>query len=173
MSLKIKYSGVWIMSIAVYPGSFDPITLGHLNVIRRSAAVFDKLYVCVMVNSGKDPMFNHEERVALIERTVARFPNVVVEASNDLVVKYMQDRGAKVIIKGLRAVSDFDREFQIALVNRKLDAGIETLFMPSSEKYTYLSSTVVKEMARYGADLQAFVPKEIIEDVQKKAEKWR
>ena len=161
------------MSIAVYPGSFDPITLGHLNIIRRTAAVFDKVYVCVMVNSGKNPMFDRHERVELIERTVSKYKNVFVETSEDLVVKYMKDRGAKVIVKGLRAVSDFDREFQIALVNRKLNPAIETLFMPSSEKYTYLSSTVVKEMAMYGADLKAFVPKEIIDDVLKKAEKWR
>ena len=158
------------MSIAVYPGSFDPITLGHLNVIRRAAAVFDELLVCVMINSGKDPLFTHEERVELIKRTVVRFPNVRVEASKELLVEYMKTRGAKVIIKGLRAVSDFDREFQIALVNRKLDNSIETLFMPSSEKYTYLSSTVVKEMARYGADLETFVPKEIITDVINRVE---
>ena len=163
------------MSIAVYPGSFDPITLGHLNIIRRAAAVFDELLVCVMINSDKDPLFDHEERVELISRTVRRFPNVKAESSKELLVEYMNARGAKVIIKGLRAVSDFDREFQIALVNRKLDHGIETLFMPSSEKYTYLSSTVVKEMARYGADLNTFVPKEIIKDVLKKVESvsWR
>ena len=163
------------MSIAVYPGSFDPITLGHLNVIRRAAAVFDELLVCVMVNSDKNPLFDHEERVELIKRTVTRFRNVKVESSQELLVEFMKARGAKVIIKGLRAVSDFDREFQIALVNRKLDQGIETLFMPSSEKYTYLSSTVVKEMARYGADLNTFVPKEIIADVLKRVESvmWR
>lgn len=163
------------MSIAVYPGSFDPVTLGHLNIIRRAAAVFDTLLVCVMINSGKNPLFNHEERVELIKRTVTRLPNVEVESSRELLVEYMKARGAKVIIKGLRAVSDFDREFQIALVNRKLNQGIETLFIPSSEKYTYLSSTVVKEMARYGADLETFVPKEIIDDVLKKVESvsWR
>ena len=164
-----------LMSIAVYPGSFDPITLGHLNIIRRAAAVFDELLVCVMVNSGKQPLFNKDERVELIERTVARFPNVKVESSEDLLVKYMKDRGARIIVKGLRAVTDFDREFQIALVNRKLDERIETMFMPSSEKYTYISSSVVKEMARYGADLRTFVPKEIIVDVLEKleSERWR
>ena len=163
------------MNVAVYPGSFDPITLGHLNIIRRAAAVFDKLIVCVMVNSGKRPLFDPGERVDLIERTVARYPNVEVESSEALVVDFMKARGAKVIIKGLRAVSDFDWEFQIALVNRKLDDSIETLFMPSSEKYTYLSSSVVKEMAKYGADLNTFVPKEIIDDVLKKIESegWR
>jgi len=163
------------MSIAVYPGSFDPITLGHLNIIRRTASVFDELIVCVMVNSEKNPLFDFEERVELIRRTVVRFPNVKVESSGGLLIKFMQDRGAKVMIKGLRAVTDFDREFQIAMINRKLDEGIETLFMPSSEKYTYISSTAVKEMARYGANLATFVPMEIIEDVKRKiqSEGWR
>jgi len=163
------------MSIAVYPGSFDPITLGHLNIIRRTASVFDELIVCVMVNSEKHPMFNIEERVELIRRTVARFPNVSVESSEDLLIKFMRERRAKVMIKGLRAVTDFDREFQIAMINRKLDEGIETLFMPSSEKYTYISSTAVKEMARYGANLETFVPIEIIEDLKRKVESegWR
>ena len=156
------------MNIAVYPGSFDPITLGHLNIIRRAAGIFDELIVCVMENSGKDPLFSSEERVALIRRTVARYANVKAESSKDLVVEFMRERGAKVIIKGLRAVSDFDWEFQIAMVNRKLDESIETLFMPSSEKYTFLSSSVVKEMAKYGANLETFVPKEIIEDVLRK-----
>ena len=162
------------MSIAVYPGSFDPITLGHLNIIRRSAAVFKELVVCVMVNSVKSPMFTLEERVELIKRTVERFPNVRVEYSDKLLVEFMKDKGAKVVIKGLRAISDFDKEFQIAMINRKLEKGIETMFMPSSEKYTYISSTVVKEMARYGANLETFVPMEIISDVLKKVEEgWR
>ena len=163
------------MSIAVYPGSFDPITLGHLNIIRRAASVFDELVVCVMVNSDKNPLFTHEERVELIKRTVAKYKNVRTEMSAKLLVEFMRNIGAKVIIKGMRAVSDYEREFQIALVNRKLDPGIETLLMPSSEKYTYLSSSVVKEMARYGADLETFVPKEIIEDVLRKtgSNGWR
>jgi len=158
------------MSRAVYPGSFDPITLGHLNIIRRAANVFDELLVCVMVNSEKDTLFSREERVELIRRTVVRFDNITVESSDELLVKYMKSKDANIIIKGLRAVSDFDWEFQIALVNRKLEPHIETLFMPSSEKYTYLSSSVVKEMARYGADLKTFVPMEIIDDVIKKVE---
>ena len=163
------------MSIAVYPGSFDPITLGHLNIIRRAASVFDELLVCVMVNSEKNPLFTHEERVELIRRTVAKYPNVKTEMSDELLVEFMKKRGARVIIKGMRAVSDYEREFQIALVNRKLNPSIETLLMLSSEKYTYLSSSVVKEMARYGADLGTFVPKEIIDDVFRKIESsgWR
>ena len=159
------------MSVAVYPGSFDPITLGHLNIIRRAATVFDKLYVCVMVNSDKKPLFTCDERVDFIRRTTERFGNVHAETSDKLLVEYMKQREAKVIIKGLRAVSDFDKEFQIALINRKLNPGIETLFMPSSEKYTYISSSAVKEMTRYGADLNTFVPHEIIEDVVSKVER--
>ena len=153
------------MSIAVYPGSFDPITLGHLNIIRRSAAVFDELLVCVMSDFEKRPLFTYDERVELIKRTVVRYRNVKVETSKELLVEYMRQKGARVIIKGLRAVSDFDREVQISLINRKLDPSIETLLMPSSEKYTYISSTAVKEMARYGADIGTFVPVEIIDDV--------
>jgi len=158
------------MSIAVYPGSFDPITLGHLNIIRRTAAVFDKVYVCVTVNSDKNPLFTLDERVGFIKRTVVRYKNVIVESSDELLVEYMKTRNAKVIVKGLRAVSDFDKEFQIALINRKLEPGIETLFMPSSEKYTYISSSAVKEMTRYGADLKTFVPHEIIDDLIAKVE---
>jgi len=158
------------MSIAVYPGSFDPITLGHLDIIKRAAPLFDELFVCVMINSGKAPFFSLEERKLFIERTTTEFPNVKVEASEELLVNYMRNKGARVIIKGLRAMSDFDREFQLALVNRKLNPDFETLFLPSSEEYTFLSSSIVKEMARYGADLQMFVPTEIIGDLLRRAE---
>lgn len=158
------------MKTAVYPGSFDPITLGHLNIIKRSAIIFDKIYVCVMSNSEKSPLFTREERMELIKRTVKNFPNVVVEEADGLVVKYAKEKGATVIIKGLRAVSDFDWEFQMALANRKIDPAIDTLFLASSEKYTYLSSTVVKEMAKHGADLREFIPREIIEDIISKTQ---
>lgn len=153
------------MKIAVYPGSFDPITLGHLNIIKRAARIFDKLYVVVMKNSDKNPLFTREERVELIRRTVVNFPNIEAETSDGLLVKYCREKGATVIVKGLRAVSDFDWEFQMALANRKIDPAIDTLFLASSEKYTYLSSTVVKEMAKYGADLREFLPREIIDDI--------
>lgn len=156
------------MHIAVYPGSFDPITLGHLNIIKRAAAIFDKLYVCVMVNSEKCTLFTQEERMELIARTVRNFKNVEVETSDGLLVNYAREKGACVIVKGLRAVSDFDYEFQIALANRKIDPSLDTFFLASSEKYTYLSSTVVKEMAYYGADISGFVPREIIADVVNK-----
>ena len=121
------------MKTAVYPGSFDPITLGHLNIIKRAAAIFDKVYVCVMKNSEKNPLFTREERVELIRRTVMNFPNVEVETTEEMLVRYAKEKGAKVIVKGLRAVSDFDWECQRALANRKIDPAIDTLFLASSE----------------------------------------
>lgn len=151
--------------IAVYPGSFDPITLGHLNIIRRASKIFDEVYVSVMVNSGKNPMFTIEERMELIRRTTERFGNIKVDCGDGLLVEYAKSKGASVIIKGLRALSDFEMEVQMATANRKLAPQIETMFLTSDEKYTYLSSTIVKEMAKYGADLQQFVPYEIIDDV--------
>jgi len=153
------------MRVALYPGSFDPITLGHLNIIRRASRLYDKLIVCVMVNSSKSPLFTREERMELIKRCVAHLGNVEVVTSDDLLVKVAKEFGASVIIKGLRAVSDFDWEFQMALANKVIEPEIETLFMTSSSKYTYISSTVVREMARYGASIEEFVPREIIDDI--------
>lgn len=158
------------MKIAVYPGSFDPVTLGHLNIIRRAAKVFDKLYVCVMVNSEKNPMFTIEERVEMVRRVVAKYGNVEVESGSGLLVDYAKEKGAAVIVKGLRAVSDFEWEFQMAAANKKLAPSIDTMFLMSSEKYTYLSSTIVKEMAKYQADLNKFVPRELIDDIIKRTE---
>ena len=156
------------MATAVYPGSFAPITLGHLNIIRRAAGIFDKVYVCVMVNSEKNPMFSLEERMEFIKRATARFDNVEVDCSRELLIRYAKEKGAKVIVKGLRAVSDFDMEFQMALTNYKLEPNIETMFLTADAKYSYLSSTVVKEMAKYGTDLEMFVPREIIDDIVRK-----
>ena len=157
------------MKIAIYPGSFDPITLGHLNIIKRAARCFDKLIVCVMVNSQKNGLFTPEERVELIRKVVSQLPNVEVDASSVLLAEYARQRRARVIVKGLRAVSDFESEVQMAVVNRKLNPNVDTMFLPSNEKYTYLSSTVVKEMVRYGVELSDFIPREIIEDVKRKA----
>ncbi|MCC2256607.1 pantetheine-phosphate adenylyltransferase [Intestinimonas aquisgranensis] len=156
------------MKTAIYPGSFDPITLGHLNIIKRAALCFDKLIVCVMVNSQKNGLFTPDERVELIRRVVSQLPNVEVDASSVLLAEYARQRRARVIVKGLRAVSDFESEVQMAVVNRKLNPNVDTMFLPSNEKYTYLSSTVVKEMVRYGVELSDFIPREIIEDVKKK-----
>jgi pantetheine-phosphate adenylyltransferase len=161
------------MKTAVYPGSFDPVTLGHLNIIRRAAAIFDRVVVCVMVNSEKNPMFTLEERVELIKKVTARFPNVEVDTSDKLLVDYADSIGNAVIVKGLRAVSDFEMEFQMAMVNKKINPELDTVFLTAGEKYTFLSSTVVKEMAKYGADLHEFVPMEIIDDVINKTKSWR
>ena len=156
------------MSVAIYPGSFDPVTLGHLNIIKRASACFDKLIVCVMVNSNKHGMFTPDERVDLLRRSTRRFPNVEVDFSNELLAAYARRRGARVVVKGLRAVSDYEQEVQMALINRKLNPRLDTMFLASSEKYTYLSSTIVKEMARYGADLAEFIPREIVDDVNRR-----
>ena len=158
------------MKTAIYPGSFDPITLGHLNIIKRAAVCFDKLIVCVMVNSEKvnRGLFTEAERVELIRRVVAKLPNVEVDSSSTLIAEYARQKKACTLVKGLRAVSDYENELQMALINRKLNPRLETMFLPSSAKYTYVSSSVVKEMARYGADLSDFVPREIIADIQEK-----
>ncbi|RKI70539.1 pantetheine-phosphate adenylyltransferase [bacterium 1xD42-67] len=156
------------MSVAIYPGSFDPVTLGHLNIIKRAAACFDKVIVCVMINSKKTGMFAPEERVELLKKSTARFPNVEVDFSSELLAAYAKRRRAHVVVKGLRAVSDFEQEVQMAVINRHLNSKLETMFLASSEKYTYISSTIVKEMARYGADLRDFVPREIVDDVEQR-----
>ena len=156
------------MTTAIYPGSFDPITLGHLNIVRRAAKIFDRVIVCVMKNREKTPMFTIEGRMDMARRSTERFGNVEVATTDKLLAEYAKNFESPVIVKGLRAVSDFDYEFQIALVNKKMNPDLDTLFLTSSEKYTFLSSTVVKEMAAYGADLSALVPKEIIDDVIEK-----
>ena len=156
------------MKIAIYPGSFDPVTLGHLNIIKRAAACFDRLIVCVMINSKKQGMFTPEERVELLKKATARFPNVEVDYSDGLLAAYAKRRKAHVVVKGLRAVSDFEQEVQMAMVNGKINPDLDTVFFPSNEKYTYLSSSVVKELARYHANLDEFLPREIIEDVKNK-----
>ncbi len=155
------------MKTAIYPGSFDPITLGHLNIIKRAAVCFDRLIVCVMVNSEKanTGLFVPEERVELIRRVVGKLPNVEVDCSNILLAEYARQKKACAVVKGLRAVSDYEQEVQMALINRKLNPRLDTMFLASGAKYTYLSSSVVKEMARYGADLSDFVPREIIDDI--------
>jgi len=161
------------MSTAIYPGSFDPITLGHLNIIRRASKIFDKVVVCVMVNSSKNPMFTRDERMELIERVVKRFPNVEVDTSSILLAEYAKRYEGAVLVKGLRAVSDFESEFQMAIINKKLNPELETVFLTSSEKYTYISSSVVKEMAKYGADLTELVPTEILQDVIERSKTYK
>ncbi len=162
------------MRIAIYPGSFDPITLGHLNIIKRASVCFDKLVVTVMHNAEKSSgLFTPDERVEMIRKVVSQLPNVEVEQSSGLLAEYAREKRACVVIKGLRAMSDYEKEAQMALINRKLNPRLETMFMPSSARYTYLSSSVVKELASYGADLTDFIPREIMGDMQKKMENGR
>ena len=154
------------MKIAIYPGSFDPITSGHLNIIQRVSQMFDKLIVCVMVNSGKNPMFTQEERVELIRRVTKDLENVEVDASKELLADYAKRRGNCVIVKGLRAVSDFENEFQMALINRKINPSLDTMFLTADNQYMFLSSSVIKELGTYGVELSDFLPSEIIPDFQ-------
>ena len=156
------------MKIAIYPGSFDPITSGHLNIIQRASRIFDQLIVCVMVNAGKKPMFSLEERVALISKVVADLPNVEVDGSDELLAEYARRKGGCVIIKGLRAGSDFENEFQMALINRKINPDLDTMFLTAEHQYMYLSSSTVKELAIYDVDLSDFLPEQIIEDFKKR-----
>ena len=152
------------MKIAVYPGSFDPITLGHLNLIKRASKVFDKLIVCVMVNSGKNPLFTNEERVEQIKLVTQRFSNVEVDSWDGLVAEYAREKNAVAVVRGLRALSDYEKECQMAIINKKINPNLETFFLAASEKYMYLSSSAVKEMGRYDVDLSDFLPEEILLD---------
>ena len=157
------------MKIAIYPGSFDPITTGHLNIIHRASKIFDKLIVCVMVNAGKrSPMFTREERVELIRRVTRDLPNVEVDCSADLLADYARSKGECVIVKGLRAGSDFENEFQMALINRKINPDLDTMFLTAEHQFTYLSSSMVKELGSYDVDLTDFLPAEIIPDFQER-----
>ena len=156
------------MKNAIYPGSFDPVTVGHLNIIRRASEIFDHLTVCVMVNAGKNPMFTLEERVELIRRVTRDLPNVEVDASGELLAEYARKKGKCVIVKGLRADSDFENEFQMAMINHKLNPDLDTMFLTAEHQYTYLSSSMVKELGRYHVDLKDFLPEEIIPDFTRK-----
>ena len=150
------------MKIAIYPGSFDPVTSGHLNIIRRASHIFDKLIVCVMVNAGKNPMFTLKERVDLIRRVTADIPNVEVDSSTELLADYARRNGSCVIVKGLRASSDFENEFQMALINHKINPNLDTMFLTAEHQYMYLSSSTVKELGGYDVDLSDFLPDPII-----------
>lgn len=150
------------MKVAIYPGSFDPVTSGHLNIIRRAANIFDRLIVCVMVNAGKNPMFTLEERVDLIRSVTQDIPNVEVDSSNELLAEYAKRKGSCVVVKGLRAGSDFENEFQMALINHKINPNLDTMFLTAEHQYMYLSSSTVKELGNYGVDLSDFLPEQII-----------
>lgn len=161
------------MKIAIYPGSFDPVTSGHLNIIRRAANIFDRVIVCVMVNSNKTPMFTREERVELIRRVTGDLPNVEVDSSDMLLAEYARSIGSCVIVKGLRAGSDFEYEFQMALINHKINPDLDTMFLTAEHQYTYLSSSTVKELGAYNVDLSDFLPEQIIPDFQERISQLR
>lgn len=146
------------MRTAIYPGSFDPFTNGHLDVVQRAARLFDRVIVAVAKSDGKHALFTVEERLALVRESVCSLTNVEADAFEGLLVDYVQRQSAKAVVRGLRAISDFEFEFQMALMNRKLNESFETIFMMPKETYTFLSSRIVREIARLGGDVSPFVP---------------
>jgi pantetheine-phosphate adenylyltransferase len=146
------------MRTVIYPGSFDPLTNGHLDVLQRATKLFDRVVIAIARNDGKQPLFTLEERLVLVRESVRGLPNVEADTFDGLLVDYVQRRSAQAVLRGLRAVSDFEFEFQLALMNRKLNDNFETIFMMPKDTYTFLSSRIVKEIARLGGDVSAFVP---------------
>jgi pantetheine-phosphate adenylyltransferase len=156
------------MNRAIYPGSFDPVTNGHLDIVERGCRLFDEVIVAVAANESKNPLFNIDQRLDMLHETTARFRNVVVTRFEGLLVDFARESEARAVIRGLRAISDFEFEFQMALMNRKLDASIETIFLMPKEDYTYLSSRIVKEIARLGGSVDAFVPETVARALREK-----
>ncbi len=150
------------MRVAVYPGSFDPVTNGHLDIIKRSAKLFDKVIVAVLNNTSKNPIFTTRERVDMLREVTESLGNVEVDSFEGLLIDYMVENDIKLIVKGLRAISDFEAEFQMALMNRKLSSDVETVFMMTHSEYSYLSSSLVKEVFRFGGNITDFVPPEVV-----------
>jgi pantetheine-phosphate adenylyltransferase len=159
------------MKIAIYPGTFDPVTNGHIDILERALNLFDKVIITVARNTAKNPLFTEEERITLLQQVTKRYKNVEVGSFNGLLVDYVQKRNAIAVVRGLRAMTDFEYELQMALMNRKLDEKIETVFMMPNEKYTYLSSNFVREIARLGGDVSEFVPPVVLKALQKKNKK--
>ena len=156
------------MRTAIYPGSFDPFTNGHLDIVQRAIKLFDTVIVAVANNEEKKPLFSLEERVGLVKQSVSGFANVKVDSFSGLLVDYVEKSGGNAIIRGLRAISDFEFEFQLALMNRKLNERVETIFMMPKETYTFLSSRITKEIARLGGDVRAFLPAHVETALKKK-----
>lgn len=153
------------MKTAIYPGTFDPVTNGHVDVAKRAAELFDRVIVCVAVNTLKAPLFSGAERVGMIRESLSDIKNIEVEEFTGLLVDYARNKKAEAIVRGLRAVSDFEYEFQMALTNRKLCAEVDTIFLMPHENYTYLNSTIVREIARFGGDVSEFVPEHVKEQL--------
>jgi pantetheine-phosphate adenylyltransferase len=158
------------MRTVIYPGSFDPLTNGHLDVIQRATKLFDKVIVAVAQNESKSPLFTLNDRVELVRKSTAHLPQVETDSFDGLLVDYVERRGGQAVVRGLRAVSDFEFEFQLALMNRKLNERIETIFMMPKDTYTFLSSRIVKEIARLGGDVSSFVPEPVQTELKKKFE---
>ena len=156
---------------AVYPGSFDPVTFGHLDIITRSAKLVDELIVGVLVNNAKSPLFSVEERVKILEKTVENLPNVKVIPFEGLLVEFVRKMEAQMVVRGLRAITDFEYELQMAQTNHKLEPDLETIFLTTGLEYSYLSSSTVKEVAAFGGDISQFVPDIVIERMKKKMDK--
>lgn len=159
------------MKVAIYPGSFDPITLGHLDIIRRAARCFDRVYVCVLYNCDKKtPMFSPEKRLEMIQKSVAELPNVEAELFSGLLADYAREKNASILVKGVRNATDFDLEYQMAAINRGIWEELETVFFPASGAYQHFSSTMVREMIRYGQPLEKYVPRAVAEELKQKSE---
>lgn len=156
------------MTKAIYPGSFDPITNGHLDIIERSSKMVDELVVGVLNNSAKNSLFSVEERVSMLKEMTKDMPNVKVDSFDGLLVDFMEQIGATIIIRGLRAISDYEYELQIAQTNHKVNPKVDTVFLTSSLEYAYLSSTIVKEFASYGGDISQFVPEQLVDKIYAK-----
>ena len=154
--------------MVVYPGTFDPVTYGHIDVIKRASSIFEKVFVAVAYNPQKKPLFSVEERIEMLQESVNDIPHVVVESFDCLLIDYVQQKGANIIIKGLRAISDFEVEFQMALINRHIAPHLETIFLMTSESYSYLSSHIIKELAELGGEIDKFVPPMVKEKLQAK-----
>ena len=156
------------MTEAIYPGSFDPITNGHLNLIDRASSIFDSIHVAVVTNPNKDPLFSADTRVELIEQSLENHESVSVASFEGLLVDYVQKRGGNVILRGLRALSDFEYEFQMSTMNKRLAEDVETIYMMAGEQYSFLSSSIVKEVREFDGDIESLVPPEVAEALKKK-----
>jgi pantetheine-phosphate adenylyltransferase len=159
------------MKTAIYPGTFDPVTNGHIDILERALKLFDKVIITIARNTAKNPLFTEEERISLLRQVTKRFKNVEVDSFEGLLVEYVRKRNAISVVRGLRAMTDFEYELQMALMNRKLDETMETIFLMPNEKYTYLSSNFVREIARLGGDVSKFVPPLVLKALRQKNKK--